>query len=215
MARDKQMKPHAIHVHTNRVHAPLLTMNEWEESKSSKWTIEQVTTLRTQTTFPLRQQIFQIIIYLFQRHILETMKSNNEIAICEHKRKWQTKSYISLKLTHLGFLPNATSALHQHQKLWQHHPLMLIIRAKLITHSPQHSKVQQQSHFPQYFVLYTGKNGKKNIHCPLHMMCVLAGFCIIFVLFSLLCSISPSYCKITWLKIVCQMIPLLWNAQAN
>jgi len=75
MARDKQMKPHAIHVHTNRVHAPLLTMNEWEESKSSKWTIEQVTTLRTQTTFPLRQQILQIML-LF---ISKAYSGNNEI----------------------------------------------------------------------------------------------------------------------------------------
>lgn len=75
MARDKQMKPHAIHVHTNLVHAPLLTMNEWEESKSSKWTIEQVTTLRTQTTFPLRQQILQIML-LF---ISKAYSGNNEI----------------------------------------------------------------------------------------------------------------------------------------
>ena len=97
MARDKQMKPHAIHVHTNRVHAPLLTMNERNLNVLSG-RLNKSQPFRTQTTFLLRQQIFQIIIYLFQRHILETMKSNNEIAICEHKRKWQTKSYISLNL---------------------------------------------------------------------------------------------------------------------
>lgn len=75
MARDKQMKPHAIHVHTNRVHAPLLTMNEWEESKSSKWTIEQVTTLSNSNHVPFKTANISNN-YLF---ISKAYSGNNEI----------------------------------------------------------------------------------------------------------------------------------------
>lgn len=81
------------------------------------------------------------------------------------------------------------------------------LEQKLI-HSPQHGRVQQQSHLPQYFVLYMGENVEHIL--PLFYD-VCAGWLLhCFCPFSLLYSIlSLPSCKISWLKLVCQMLSFL------